>query len=121
MSKIFHRYENNLGGMNALINKTTGEFIGQSGLLVQTVDNMVELEVAYSILPKHRGKGYAPEAAKKCIDFSFENSLKESLISIIHKDNVESQRVAFKNGLTLEKQTMYDNNPVLIFRIKSQP
>ena len=119
MNKIFNRYENNLGGMNVLGNKTSGEFIGQCGLLVQTVDEIEGLEVAYSILPRHRGKGYAPEAAKRCIEFAFENKLSESVISIIHKDNVESQRVAMKNGLTLEKRTVYDNNPVLIYRIRS--
>jgi len=42
--------------MNVLIHKQTGEFIGQYGLLIQNVDNTEELEVAYSIIPQHRGK-----------------------------------------------------------------
>jgi [ribosomal protein S5]-alanine N-acetyltransferase len=117
LDKIFHRYENNLGGMNVLIEKETGKFIGQCGLLIQTVDEVEELEVGYSIMPLHRGKGFAPEAAKKCIDFAFANHLRGSLISIIHKDNIESQIVAAKNGLRLDKVTVYDNNPVGIYRI----
>ena len=56
MDKIFYRYANSLGGMNVLIHKQTGEFIGQYGLLIQNVDNTEELEVAYSIIPQHRGK-----------------------------------------------------------------
>lgn len=118
LDKIFHRYESNLGGMNVLIEKQSGKFVGQSGLLIQTVDEVEELEVAYSIMPQHRGKGFAPEAARKCIEFAFENSWSESVISIIHKDNVESQRVAVKNGLDLEKVTVFDYNPVQIYRIK---
>jgi len=47
--KAFHRYENELGGMNVLINKNTDAFIGQCGLLVQIVDGIQELEVGYSI------------------------------------------------------------------------
>jgi [ribosomal protein S5]-alanine N-acetyltransferase len=117
--KIFNRYANNLGGMNVLIDKKSGEFIGQCGLLIQTVDGIEELKVAYSMMPQHRGKGYAPEAAKKCIDFAFANQLRDSLISIIHEDNLESQKVALKNKLSLDKRTVYDNNPVNIYRIKN--
>ena len=118
--KMFERYANNLGGMNVLIDKQTDAFIGQCGLLIQTVDNREELEVAYSIMPQQRGRGYAPEAAKKCIDFAVNNKCKDSLIAIIHVDNIESEKVALKNGLSLDKRTIYDNNPVKIYRIKLQ-
>jgi [ribosomal protein S5]-alanine N-acetyltransferase len=117
--KIFNRYDNNLGGMIVLIDKYSGEFIGQCGLLLQTVDGIEELEIAYSIMAQHRGKGYAPEAAKKCIDVAFANQWKDSLISIIHEDNVESQQVAIKNKLIVSKNTIFDNNPVRIYRIEA--
>ena len=118
MDKIFQRYANYLGGMNVLIHKQTGEFIGQCGLLIQMVDQIEELEVAYSIMPQHRGYGYAGEAAKKCIQFAFDNQWRDSVISIIHENNIESQKVAIKNNLILDKHTTYDNNPVRIYRIK---
>ncbi len=118
--KAFYRYENDLGGMNALVDKKSGEFIGQCGLLVQSVDNTEELEVAYSMMPQHWNKGYATEAAKKCIDYAFANQLSDSLISIIHENNLESERVALKNRLYLEKHTIYDGNPVKIYRIKNE-
>lgn len=117
--KIFHRYANSLGGMNVLIDKQSGEFIGQCGLLIQTVDGIEELEVAYSMMPQHRGKGYAPEAAMKCIDFAFANRLRDSLISIIHENNIESQKVALKNKLSVDKYTTFDSNPVRIYRINN--
>lgn len=116
-NRVFNRYENNLGGMNALINKTNNKFIGQCGLLIHTVDGLEELEVGYSIMPEFRGKGYALEAAKKCRDYAFENNLTDSLISIIHVDNKESQRVALKNGMKPDKTTCYNNSRVTIFRI----
>lgn len=115
--KNFYRYNKRLGGMNVLVDKTSGAFIGQCGLLIQTVDNREELEVAYSIMIPQWNKGYATEAAKKCIDVAFENDWRDSLISIIHINNIESQTVAIKNGLTWDYRTTYDNNPVNIFRI----
>ena len=116
--KAFHRYENNLGGMNVLIHKETHEFIGQCGLLIQTVDDIQELEIGYSLLPKYWKNGYAIEAAKKCKAFAIEHGLAESLISIIHVDNIPSQKVAINNGMTLDKTTVYSDNPSHIFRIQ---
>ncbi len=116
--KNFYRYAEGLGGMNVLIDKKSGAFIGQCGLLIQTVDNREELEVAYSILIPQWNRGYATEAAKKCINVAFDNRWRDSLISIIHINNIESQKVALKNGLSWDGRTNYDNNPVNIFRIR---
>ncbi|MFK7812358.1 MAG: GNAT family N-acetyltransferase [Maribacter sp.] len=116
--KAFHRYENELGGMNVLVNKKTDEFIGQCGLLVQTVDGIKELEIGYSILPKYWRQGYAIEAAKKCKAFAIENSFAESLVSIIGVDNIPSQKVAIRNGMQLDKTTVFNENPTHIFRIQ---
>ncbi|MBL7845188.1 MAG: GNAT family N-acetyltransferase [Cyclobacteriaceae bacterium] len=113
----FERYQNDLGGMNALIDKASGTLIGHAGLLVQEVDGQQELEIAYSLLPKFWNNGYAIEAAQKCKTYAFENNFAESLISIISLPNVPSQNVALKNGMTIEKQTEYKKIPVYIFRI----
>jgi len=114
--KQFDRYANDLGGMNAMVEKKTGTLIGHAGLLVQQVDQITELEVAYSLLPGFRNQGYATEAAKKCKDFAFQNSFSLSLISIISLTNIPSANVARKNGMKVEKQTLYHGNQVNIFR-----
>jgi RimJ/RimL family protein N-acetyltransferase len=112
-----HRYTQGLGGMHALFEKSSGRFIGHAGLLIQTVDEQHELEIAYSLLPEFAGKGYATEAAAVCRDVAFEKRLAPSVISIISITNLASQRVAIKNGLTLERETIYKKNRVYIFRI----
>ncbi|MGB3151716.1 MAG: GNAT family N-acetyltransferase [Maribacter sp.] len=113
---IFHRYENNLGGMNALIFKEKTSLVGICGLLIQEVDGAQELEIGYSILPKYWRLGFATEAAQKCKEIAFKNKWSSSLISIIHVNNIPSQRVALNNGMQLEKTTEYKGNPVHIFR-----
>lgn len=77
----FHRYENNLGGQNILMEKSTGKIIGQAGLLVSKgVNGNQEIEIAYSILRNHRRNGFfALEAIRKS-DFAFENNFHERLI-----------------------------------------
>ncbi|WP_405269578.1 GNAT family N-acetyltransferase [Cellulophaga sp. Ld12] len=115
--RTLYRYEHNLGGKLALIHKQTRTFIGLAGLLVQEIYEKKEIEIAYSLLPAYWNMGYATEAAKACIGYAISNHLCSSLISIIHKDNIPSQKVAQRNGLTLDFETTYHGNPVYIFRL----
>ena len=115
--KVFERYQNNTGGHNVLVNKNTMERVGMCGLLIQEVDGIQELEIGYSIHPKFWKQGYATEAANECRKFAFENDFSESLISIVHKENVASIEVAKNNGMQMEKTTIYKGIPVLIFRV----
>ncbi|MFK7923129.1 MAG: GNAT family N-acetyltransferase [Bacteroidia bacterium] len=119
--KIYHRYENELGGMNVLVDKKTGQFIGQCGLLVTEVDEQERLEVGYATLPKYWGQGYAAEAAIKCKKLAFERNYANSLISIVHIDNIGSEKVARKNGMSVEKTIdSFKGMPVNIFRINKE-
>jgi RimJ/RimL family protein N-acetyltransferase len=116
-NRVYIRYENELGGMNALIDKQTGELVGQCGLLIQTIDDIEELEIGYSLMPAFRGKGYASEAAKKCKEFAFENEYAASLISVIVPENSDSIKVAMNNGMKLDKTTTSNGDIVNIYRI----
>lgn len=116
--RTLYRYENNLGGKLALLEKKTGAFVGLCGLLVQQVAGHQELEIAYSLLPNYWKKGYATEAAQQCKLYASEHKLAASLIAIIHIDNLPSQKVALNNHMKIETTTIYHDNPVFIFRVK---
>ncbi len=112
------RINDGLGGLNALYEKESGQPVGQCGLLVQPLHGKQELEVGYSLLPAHWGKGYAIEAARKARDIAFERNYTDTLISIIHVDNEPSKKVARKNGMSLWETTLFrDIFPVDIFSI----
>lgn len=115
--KQFDRYQYDRGGMNALVEAKSGSLIGHCGLLVQTVDGIQELEIGYSLLPKFWNKGFAGEASRLCRDIAFQEKYADSLISIISITNVPSENVARKNGMKVEKTTVYNGNQVNIFRI----
>ncbi|MEX0274380.1 MAG: GNAT family N-acetyltransferase [Flavobacteriaceae bacterium] len=117
LDRTFDRYTTQKGGRMALTHKNTGQLIGLCGFLVQTVDDLTELEIGYSILPEYWGQGYASEAAIACRQYAQKNELAKSLISIIHVDNLPSKKVALKNGMTLDKISVYKNNPVEIYRV----
>ena len=54
-------------------------------------------EIAWSIARRPR-KGYAQEAARAAIDWAFASFPLERIISLIHPDNLASQRVATRLG-----------------------
>ena len=116
IGRQMERYQHHLYGLQAIISKETGQFVGQCGLIEQEVDGQKELEVGYHIFKKYWGNGYAPEAAKMFIDYALNNGLAESVISIIDVRNVKSQRVAEKNGLIRDKQTNWKGLDVFIYR-----
>jgi len=118
IDKCLKRYAEDKGGMNVLIDKKTGHFIGQCGLLIQEIEGETLLEIGYSILPAHRGKGYATEAAQKCKDEAFEREFSNVLISMVHIENDASKQVILKNDMSFWKHIpYYKGHPVNIYRI----
>ncbi len=114
------RYNNNLGGLLAIIDKKTNRFLGQAGLLVQEINGINEIEVGYHLLPSARKKGFATEAALALIKYAFENNLSDNIISLIHVDNYNSQKVAARNRLKQLSRTNYHNFPVFIYSISKK-
>lgn len=112
------RYIESRFGLQALINKDTNEFIGMCGLLLQLADGVNEVEVGYHILKQNWGKGYATEAAQLFKNFAFENKISDNIVSIIHENNIRSQRVAERNGMQQEKKIMFWEAPHFVYRIK---
>lgn len=111
------RYAQGEGGMCALIEQNSGSMVGHCGLLVQSVNGQWELEIGYSLLREHWGQGYAIEAAKACRDHAFAQGWAQSLISIISHSNIASQKVALRNGMTVDFEATFQNNRVKIYRV----
>lgn len=111
------RYTKQEYGMQALLEKKTGAFVGQCGLIAKDIDGIPELEVGYSILKPYWGLGYAAEAARLFMDFAFNHQQASSIISTISPGNTKSIRVAEKNGLTFEKMTIWQGIELCVYRL----
>jgi len=111
------RYKTSRSGLCALIDRESGELVGQCGLLLQEINNRQEIEISYHLIPKNWKQGYAIEAAIAAKEYVFKNKLADSLISIIHIDNINSQKVAIRNGMRIERQMSWLGYPVYIFRV----
>ena len=108
-------------GLWATIHKETGQFIGRCGLLPWEIDGKLEIEIAY-LLDKHFWhQGLATEAAKGIMEYGFQELHLSRLICLIDPENIPSQRVAKRIGMTLERKVDGidgDNFPTLIYSIE---
>lgn len=110
-------------GLWATIHKETGKFIGRCGLLPWTIEGQREVEVAYTIAREYWGQGLATEAARGILEHGFRKLNLARLICLIDPQNIASQRVAEKTGMTLERKVDGidgDNLPTLIYAIDRQ-
>ena len=83
-------------GMFVVEERATGAFLGRIGPL--NPPRWPALEIAWSLAPGARGRGYATEAAQAAIGWSFETLKLDRIVSIIHPDNLASRRVAERLG-----------------------
>jgi RimJ/RimL family protein N-acetyltransferase len=108
-------------GLWATIHKETGKFIGRCGLLPWAIDNVQEVEVAYTLAQEYWGQGLATEAAQAILQHGFEKLNLSRLICMIDPENIASQRVAEKIGMSFEKKMdgwNGDGIPFFIYSIK---
>ena len=94
--------------------------VSRCGLLPWTIEDKLEVEVAYMIDKAFWGQGLATEAADGILKYGFEKLKLTHIICLMHPDNLASQRVAQKIGMTLERQVdgiAGDNFPTQIYSI----
>lgn len=104
-------------GLWAVELKESKEFVGQCGLLVQTVDDAREVEIGYLLKAEHWHQGYATEAAVGCREYAFSVLHCPSVISLIRPINGPSRAVAERVGMKIDKTTMFRTFETLVYRI----
>jgi [ribosomal protein S5]-alanine N-acetyltransferase len=84
---------------------TSAELIGWAGL--QYLPDTDENEVAYLLGQPFWGQGFATEAAGASLDFAFNSLGLSSIVGIVHHENLASQRVLEKLGMTFTERKDY--------------
>ena len=101
------RYARDGYGYWLVTDKSSGQPIGQAGLLRQEVDGVIETGIGYMIHRPFWGHGYATEAAAYCRDHAFGKLGKERVVVLVRPENVVSVKVAGKIGFLRERETNY--------------
>ncbi len=104
-------------GLWAVTLKSTGEVIGDCGLTMQNINGVIAPEIGYHIAKKHQRQGYAGEAARKCRDWTFQNTPFNVIYSYMEKSNIPSARTAMSNGMKLTGEYDHDGVTTCVYSI----
>lgn len=96
-------------GLLGIVEKRTGGVIGDCGVRWQQVEAAMEPEVGYHVHRDRWNQGFATEAAKAMIGYAFDTLGVDYVISLIRPENLQSRRVAEKNGLTVDRVVFWHN------------
>lgn len=102
-------------GLWATLEKETGTFIGRCGLLPWTLEGQHEIEVAFLLDKAYWGRGLATEAAEAIAAYAFGTLGLERLVCLIDEENIASQRVAERIGMTFERAMEDELGPFWLY------
>lgn len=115
------RYREYGFGLWLMIDKKTGQSIGDCGITWQMVNETPVLEIGYHLEKEKWHHGYAIEAARACKAYAFETLGADRITSIIRDTNSASQKVAVRNGMkpveTIIKHYRGFTMPHLVYEI----
>lgn len=108
-------------GLWATIDRRTNRFIGRCGLIPWTIDDRLEIELAYLIAKDYWRQGLATEAAEAIVQYAFNELGLMRLIALIDEKNVASIRTAKRVGFRFEREVVVDGSRALLFALGGIP
>ena len=109
------RYAEHGHGVWLVLDRHAGHPVGRCGLTIQLVDGVPEPEIGYSMHRPFWRRGYATEAALGVRRWAFEVKGLERVISLVRPENLPSQGVARKLGMTPERETEFFGYRHIVF------
>ncbi len=101
-------------GPFALQAKHNDSFVGLCGPWYP--EGWIEPEITWALMLGHHGQGYATEAARRALNFAYQELGWPTAVSVIAVDNPASARVAERLGATVESSITYRYGPAQLYR-----
>lgn len=86
-------------GLWAVCLKESGTMIGDCGLTMQNINGTILPEIGYHIARTHQHRGYAKEASRAVLDWTFRNTPFGRVYSYMKKVNAASSATARANDM----------------------
>lgn len=112
-------YETKGFGASAVIEKSTGKFIGCSGIVYDP--ERQEPEIIYAFHPDAWGRGYASELVPAMLTYGLTDCKLDHILATIDAENKASQHVAQKAGMKfVHEEHEADGHVTLVYRIEKE-
>ena len=105
-------------GRFAAIEKSSGNFIGWSGIKLNTGEKeslngkQDFYDIGYRFMPRYWGKGYASESSFATLNYGFNELKIETMCGAAEVENVASNKVLQKIGLKFIEDFMYKGEKI---------
>jgi ribosomal-protein-alanine N-acetyltransferase len=99
----------------AVVLRETGEFIGRCGMTFEEYEGVSEPELGWTFARAHWGHGYATEVAAAAMNHWFDGLKFRRIISLIDPQNVASERVAVRIGMSFDRQVQWKGKPTNLY------
>ncbi len=111
--------DNNLGRV-AIIDKSNGDFIGWSGLKLESGlrPGKTYYDLGYRLKTKYWGKGIGTETAKAVLNFGFTDLGLETICAAADVLNLASNKILTKIGMSFTEQFTFEGNLCNFYEIK---
>lgn len=100
-------------GRWAAIEKSSGEFIGWSGLKLnseQEMNGRIDFyDIGYRLIPRYWGKGYATESAVAALDYAFTALGLKTVVGMAEIENIASIKILQKIGLNYIEDFLFED------------
>jgi ribosomal-protein-alanine N-acetyltransferase len=104
-------------GYWAVEQKETGLFLG-CFVIIPIPDDTEKIQLGYSFLPEHWGKGYASEVTKEGLKYFHDRTPLPEIYGVTETPNIASQKVLMKAGFTFHEKKMEGEKELLVFIVK---
>lgn len=107
---IRKQYRDNGIGRWAIVDKTTNDFVGWTGLKYeqQLRKDFSYCDLGYRLRRKYWGKGIATETANECLNYGFSQLGINQICAAAHIEHHASNKILSKIGLKLTETFMFD-------------
>jgi ribosomal-protein-alanine N-acetyltransferase len=113
-------------GRFATIEKSTGDFIGWSGLKLNIGEKEALngkqnfYDIGYRFIPRFWRKGYATESSKATLDFGFKKLNLETIYGAAEIDNIASNKILQKIGLQFINKFDFEGTKANWYELKKE-
>jgi RimJ/RimL family protein N-acetyltransferase len=123
IAMIRQQYMDHGIGRWAVVEKSTGDFVGWAGLKYVTdeVNSHVNYhDLGYRFIRKYWGRGYGTEAASASLKFGFDNKQLKTIYAAAQIENAGSNKILKKMGFLLKGTFFYHGSENNWYELSAQ-
>lgn len=115
---VSSHWEDEKIGFCAVVEKSSDKIIGWCGLW--RLKETSEPEVGYAIAKEFWGKGYATEAARRFLEYGFNELNFNEIVAVARPENIASRRVMEKLGMRYDYTGEFYEKRLVHYSIKKE-